>query len=116
MGFIQNNVAWDDWRFCDPETYVSYWVDHIAEARQRPRAGWASQVEELVSAGVVSPGYRETLDSLPAHMDKLSPWPGMELVFIWSLEDARRQDNDDDEFVRAVAGRIHEVLSAIGDR
>jgi hypothetical protein len=114
MGFIQTDVAFDEWGFCDAESYAGYWIEHIGAARRRPRAEWVETAREMAQSGVVSPNLSLQIEALPAHMDRLSPKPTIELVYSWPLDDAKRLD-DNDMFTAAVHAKLAEALTAIGD-
>jgi hypothetical protein len=115
LGFIQTEVPFvDEWGFCDASSYVDYWIEHIGGERRRSRAEWAKHARELAEAGIVSPDFRSEIEALPAHMDRLSPKPTIELVYTWPLDEAKRLD-DNDSFTAAVHAKLAEALTAVGD-
>jgi hypothetical protein len=71
----------------------------------------------LAKAGIVSPDYWQQIDALPASMRDLYGVPTLELelVYSWSLEEARRLDDHADRFAQAVAEKLTEVLTTLGD-
>ena len=112
FGYAARGLAWTETSI-SVDAYVEYWVENISRLRSLDRSEWDRALGELIELGVMAVedlpqfdhDFRET------RRQSAYPRPGLRCVYAWPNHRLEHEGTP-----TAVAGRIAEVLVALGER